>query len=319
MRKLSFLFLLAFALGSTCVANNIAVANVSLTDQVAASHYCNIKFDISWDNSWRTSAVPNNWDAAWVFVKYRVSGGEWHHATQNLTGFTAPSGSTFTASPDGKGVFIYRSSDGSGTNTWTNAKIRWNYGTDGVADDALMDIRVYAIEMVYIPEGSYYLGDGNGTSESFGSFHTGTTNSSAHITASLLGDIRTDNSGNGDDSQLYTNGIGIDGDNGIDVNDDGVIDNATFPTGYGAFYIMKYEKFVTNQGLSETFLYLNRKEGRRDGPIARLKYTGKFDNRDFAIFKWTIGSFSLILLPFFINHRNLLPIKIPFVAGMIKL
>ena len=32
---------------------------------------------------------------------------------------------------------------------------------------------------------------------------------------------------------------------------------------------------------------LNRKEGRRDGPIARLKYNGKFDNWDFAIFKWS--------------------------------
>ena len=35
------------------------------------------------------------------------------------------------------------------------------------------------------------------------------------------------------------------------------------------------------------FLYLNRKEGRRDGPIARLKYNGILDNWDFAIFKWS--------------------------------
>ena len=35
------------------------------------------------------------------------------------------------------------------------------------------------------------------------------------------------------------------------------------------------------------YLYLNRKEGRRDGPIARLKYNGKFDNWDFTIFKWS--------------------------------
>ena len=35
------------------------------------------------------------------------------------------------------------------------------------------------------------------------------------------------------------------------------------------------------------FLYLNRREGDKDGPIARLKYTGKFDDWDFAIFKWS--------------------------------
>jgi len=35
------------------------------------------------------------------------------------------------------------------------------------------------------------------------------------------------------------------------------------------------------------FLYLNRKEGERDGPVARLRYNGKIDNWDFAIFKWS--------------------------------
>jgi hypothetical protein len=35
------------------------------------------------------------------------------------------------------------------------------------------------------------------------------------------------------------------------------------------------------------FLYLNRREGERDGPIARLRYNGKSDEWDFAIFKWS--------------------------------
>ncbi|MCX6249983.1 MAG: SUMF1/EgtB/PvdO family nonheme iron enzyme [Bacteroidetes bacterium] len=283
MKKFYCLFLLAIGLVSASVANNIVVTNVSLTDQVAASHYCNIKFDISWDNSWHTSAVPNNWDAAWVFVKYRVSSGEWHHATLNLTGHTAPSGSTFTPSSDGKGVFAYRSSDGSGTNTWTNAKIRWNYGTDGVADDALLDIRVYAIEMVYIPEGSFYLGDGNGTNESIGSFHSGTTNSYVHITTTLLNDIRTDASGNGDDGQIVSNGIGIDGDNGLDKNDDGIIDNPTFPTGYGAFYIMKYE--ASQEQYVEFLNTLNRTQQntRTTVDISGTSITNRFIMSDHAV------------------------------------
>jgi hypothetical protein len=37
----------------------------------------------------------------------------------------------------------------------------------------------------------------------------------------------------------------------------------------------------------EDYLYLNRKEGRNDGPISRLRYNGKIDNWDFAIFKWS--------------------------------
>ena len=44
------------------------------------------------------------------------------------------------------------------------------------------------------------------------------------------------------------------------------------------------EYYATYKG---DHLYLNRKEGRRDDPTARLKYNGKFDNWDFAIFKWS--------------------------------
>jgi hypothetical protein len=35
------------------------------------------------------------------------------------------------------------------------------------------------------------------------------------------------------------------------------------------------------------YLYLNRKEGKLDSPIARLKYKLKFTDWDFAIFKWS--------------------------------
>jgi len=35
------------------------------------------------------------------------------------------------------------------------------------------------------------------------------------------------------------------------------------------------------------FLYLNRKEGEADGPIARLRFNGQIDNWDFAIFRWS--------------------------------
>ncbi|MEI7463540.1 MAG: hypothetical protein WCK03_04080 [Candidatus Taylorbacteria bacterium] len=35
------------------------------------------------------------------------------------------------------------------------------------------------------------------------------------------------------------------------------------------------------------FLYLNRREGERDGPVARLRYKGSIDTWEFAIFKWS--------------------------------
>jgi hypothetical protein len=35
------------------------------------------------------------------------------------------------------------------------------------------------------------------------------------------------------------------------------------------------------------FLYLHRKEGKSEGPIARLRFMGKIDDWEFAIFKWS--------------------------------
>ena len=103
----------AFVLISTGVcANNISVTNTSLTGQNTTGKYTMVKFDIRWENSWRTSSAPKNWDAAWVFVKFRTAGGAWQHATLNTTGgHTAPTGSIIAPSSDGIGAFIYRDAD----------------------------------------------------------------------------------------------------------------------------------------------------------------------------------------------------------------
>jgi hypothetical protein len=92
MKKL-LVFLPALILTATLIANNITISNLSLTGKNATDHFTLVQFDISWENSWRTSTNESNWDAAWIFVKYRVAGGEWHHAWLNESGHTAPSGS----------------------------------------------------------------------------------------------------------------------------------------------------------------------------------------------------------------------------------
>ena len=163
--------LFMFASYST-FANNVTVSNFSLTGQNVANHYTMVKFDITWENSWRTSSAPNNWDAAWVFVKYRIGAGAWQHTWLNNTGHINPSGSTITTglldpalpfnqtTNPGLGTFIYRDADGTGTFSKTGVQLRWNYGANGVADNAIIDIRVYAIENVYVPQGSFSVGSG---------------------------------------------------------------------------------------------------------------------------------------------------------------
>ena len=155
------------------LANNISIdGDVTLTDQNTTGDYTHIQFDISWENSWRLDGVaaPYNRDAAWVFAKFNIVGDNpdlgWQHCTLNTSGHTAPSGSVVeNPSSDNPqtGIFIYRSADNKTTAgyaasvDWNNAKLRWNYGDDLVADDATVDVKVFAIEMVYIPEGSFAL------------------------------------------------------------------------------------------------------------------------------------------------------------------
>jgi hypothetical protein len=225
------------------MANNVTMSNISLDGQTIANHSCNIKFNISWDNSWRTSTtVPGNWDACWVFAKYRVAGGPWHHCTlsTNVNDYTCPGGCTINPASDGKGVFIYRSQDGNGTNNWTLLTLRWKYGLDGVNDDAEVEVKLFAIEMVYIDQENFYIGDGVDFDESLFAFHSGSNNHPVQINSTLVSDIQVVPFSDYDDTELI-NGIGIDGDGGIDPDNNGTIDNAFYPTGYMAFYIMKYE------------------------------------------------------------------------------
>ena len=144
-----------------------------------------VSFNITWTNSWRSTdsgaPAPNNWDAAWVFVKFRKNGGDWAHASLNDTGHSTGSGTAATIAvgyPDtssafniatnpGVGVFLYRSGDGVGTFSTTGTSLSWNYSQDGVTGSDSVEIRVFAIEMVYTPEGSFFAGDNDTSSSSF--------------------------------------------------------------------------------------------------------------------------------------------------------
>jgi formylglycine-generating enzyme required for sulfatase activity len=217
-------------------ANNIIVSNVGLVgrDISAGSNnpanFAFIKFDLSWENSWRTSSEPNNWDAAWIFVKYHVGSGVWKHATLHTSLHTAPTGSTISTSSDAKGVFIYRNTDGSGNVSYPGVKLRWDYRTDGVLDTDRVVVKVLAIEMVYVPQGTFHVGSGGTESGSFtdGAWRSGAT---------LKFQITSEAALTVDSSAGCLWGTSTSGTNTI--GSVGTL-SANFPKGYNAFYSMKY-------------------------------------------------------------------------------
>ncbi|MFY8022453.1 MAG: SUMF1/EgtB/PvdO family nonheme iron enzyme [Bacteroidia bacterium] len=235
-------------------ANNIVVTNVSLVGQNTnaginnSTNYSIVKFDISWNNSWRVSTGPSNWDAAWVFVKYRVGSGNWQHATLSSTksDHTAPSGSTIDATSDGTGVFIYRNSEGTGNFSLTDVQLKWKYGLNGVTDASTISISVFAIEMVYVPQGSFLIGSGGTESGSF-------TNGSWISGVSIPFEISSEGALGIDNVSGKLWGTSTSGSNtiGNTNSDPEATISSSYPKGFSAFYCMKYE---ISQGQYVAFL-----------------------------------------------------------------
>lgn len=229
MKRILFAALSMLGIAGQATANNIQVSNIAISGQDVASHFSLVNYNITWDNGWRTSTNENNYDGAWIFVKYRKANtSEWKHATLNTTGSTEPAGSVIKVSADGKGAWMYRSANGQGTVNWTAAKIRWNYGTDGVNDNDSVEIKVFAMEMTYVPSGAFYAGSGGTGNNEFRKGGTGpimpyqVTSAGAIIVGNTASNFYYDNlaSGGGDQAGPIP---------------------ATYPNGFNGFWLMKYE------------------------------------------------------------------------------
>ena len=261
-----------------------------------------VRFGLSWDYSWRT-VDPNNWDAAWVFVKFRIGSGAWAHmyldhgftptvSDNGGDAMTHEYGSTLVTGVNGDrdravGVFLYRRDHGRGSIKWEDVTLRWNRaepgiyrGTSVLATDEVT-VRVFAIEMVYVPQGPFFLGSGNqNLTLHLGEFTRADVPGGALNTAANIGVPYLVESENAISVRARPNVAGFVDANGVLNNHAGPIrpgglsttsniftNNsaqsigllgegeagipAAFPKGFNAFYVMKYE---ISQGAYVDFL-----------------------------------------------------------------
>lgn len=241
MRKL-YSYALVFTLlmiSKVAFANFINVQNTTLTGQNTTNGTIQVQFDLSWNNSWRDSI---NYDGAWVFIKYRIGTGPWLHSTLNNTGMVNGTGtshaimvSPVTSTGNRAGAMIHRNTGGTGTFNATGIQLQWAYASQSVsnADALTAQLRVFAIEMVYIPQGNFFAGDGVNTR-----YHFYNGSSPIQIT------------GTGYSPQFFFNGTNmthrVHGANGLDTDGNQSMsawptDNPDYPTGWKAFWMMKYE------------------------------------------------------------------------------
>lgn len=241
MRKL-YSYALVFTLlmiSKVAFANFINVQNTTLTGQNTTNGTIQVQFDLSWNNSWRDSI---NYDGAWVFIKYRIGTGPWLHSTLNNTGMVNGTGtshaimvSPVTSTGNRAGAMIHRNTGGTGTFNATGIQLQWAYASQSVsnADALTAQLRVFAIEMVYIPQGNFFAGDGVNTR-----YHFYNGSSPIQIT------------GTGYSPNFFFNGVNmthrVHGANGLDTDGNQSMsawptDNPDYPTGWKAFWMMKYE------------------------------------------------------------------------------
>jgi hypothetical protein len=250
MKTKFFLFLLLVA-ATQMKANNMLVKNVTTTGDNATNKTIQVQFDMSWDNSWRDGI---NWDAAWVFMKFKDANGLWQHVQLNTTGFANGTGTanTIQVGSDKVGAFVYRSAAGTGTFGATTMQLQWNYGLSGLTSVTGLEVRVFAVEMVYVPEGDFNVAgarrEGPGAaslqSSSFYVWNQGSGRlSNTFLNApgnnfpvinQRLSPVLSYNDGT-------STTLRIKGNAGIDTNNDGLVDNVSYPTGYSSFYVYKYE------------------------------------------------------------------------------
>ncbi len=308
MKKLLLLLTLLGACGSGVWANNIRIIGLPvLKDQDEKAHTVKIKFDLAWDNSWRTSK-PNNYDAAWIFVKC-WDGESWNHVYLEKDGAIPGSKTAADAvnagtkysvtNRDGTkadlamvlepgysvawkkwqvdpkedsaicvvGFFLHRATSGAGHVVVPGITFVWNYGDQGFVDEDDLVVKVFAVEMVYVPAGDYYLG-GRGTAASQnGSFTTSTGATLEPMVVTSEKEIKVDNTGATNTLWALNNGMVA-----------GTIPEA-FPKGHQAFYIMKYE--LTQEAWCEFLNSLN--QGQQNGRVQTNLTTA-------AVNSWAWGS-----------------------------
>jgi formylglycine-generating enzyme required for sulfatase activity len=152
--------------------NALSLSNITVNQPAQT-----VTFTAQWQNSWRVNVVPFNWDAIWVFVKWRNCGVDpntpWTHGSLSLGGSTVPAALQATQrngvagmDADNLGMMLRQSVAGvyPTAGPYTITLNVTNMPTDPVATP--IDLKVFGIEMVFIPQGAFTVGDGNAGSNS---------------------------------------------------------------------------------------------------------------------------------------------------------
>ena len=148
------------------------------------------------------------------------------------------------------GVFIHRVGTGRGTVNLTTVNLFWPYERQGFFRDDQLAVKVFAIEMVFIPEGHFYIGC-SGTDASWAANSFTSNESKLGHPFRIDSEDAIELNESTDETELWAVGMNSDAAWHTGV---GVIPRS-FPKGHRAFWVMKHE--VTQEAYAEFLNTLN--------------------------------------------------------------
>jgi formylglycine-generating enzyme required for sulfatase activity len=223
---LTTIFILLFT--NHVFANNLAISAPVYNAET-------LTFTISWDNSWNISTGPSNHDAVWVFIKRQKCTGnnDWVHQLVSTTSGdhlakTGVSTSTVVSVigvSDGMGVFIKRiGTDVVGAVASQTITLKLAATNPSISMTTADNFKVIGVEMVYVPQGEFFIGDGRPSNSN--NFSAGNTPYPLKITNAIQNVNGLGAASNYTSNVIYGCSSPL---------------PTTFPLGYNGFYTMKYE------------------------------------------------------------------------------
>jgi formylglycine-generating enzyme required for sulfatase activity len=203
-------------------------------ERVAGSDAIQVIAHVTWKNAWRNA---RNHDAAWLFLKMRVGpNGGWTHA--RLRAIAADSASpslTCSISADKVGAFCAPAPTHRGS---VSARVKLEVDMTGVPDrvraSPQLEGKVFGIEMVYIPEGPFSIGDKDLKSTEYAAFYRSDASGNHAGPYRLTSEAEIRVAPEAGALYYKTKYAQYEGDRSGPIP-------AEFPKGTRAFYVMKYE------------------------------------------------------------------------------
>ncbi len=217
------------------VANNIQIGNIGVSGN-------QIRFNLSWEHSWYNGEQH---DAAWIFVKIKLQDENWQ--TLPLNSLQAQSENAvfdFKSPQNQSGIMVMPRISGD-KNIISDTLI-----ISASLPNANFELKIFGIEMVYVPEGAFYLGDCI-SQHSFCHFPDSTA---FYITGEQPIKLTT-------------------------IGNSPIMDTLppTYPKGFAGFYAMKYE--ISQQQYTD---FLNTLTGAQQQAHIRISVTANAGSRAFA-------------------------------------